>query len=78
MALPGNLLASSVDPYFPVLLFKRSIKLDPEAFPTLKDDKYQDNWHRTVCAMAKSQDIHQVLDYKYKPSTVEDNDLLSI
>jgi hypothetical protein len=32
--------------YSPVAMFRRTIKKDPSIFPTLKDDKYHDVWHR--------------------------------
>ena len=51
--------------------FKRSIKRDPSLFPTLKDEKYHDVWHRSFVNQARAQNFSQVLDESYTPITVE-------
>ena len=61
--------------YTPVDNFKRGIKRDPTYFPTLKDERYNDTWHRSFAAQARAQDVHNVLDPNYKPSTTEAKDL---
>jgi hypothetical protein len=38
--------------YSPVALFRRAIKKDPSLFPTLKDDRYHDVWHRSFKTQA--------------------------
>ena len=52
--------------------FKRGIKRDASQFPTLKDDAAWDNWNRSTTAQARAQDIADVLDPSYIPSTQED------
>jgi hypothetical protein len=49
--------------------FKRGIKRDPSQFPILKDDASWDNWNRSTKAQANAQDIADVLDHMYTPST---------
>ena len=61
--------------YTPVQTFKRNMKLDPSAFPTLKDDRYHDAWHRSVQNNARSQFVDNVIDPTYVPPTAEDGDL---
>ena len=63
--------------YSPVAMFRRSIKKDPSLFPTLKDDKYHDVWHRSFNTQAVAQDVSEVLDEKYVPVTVDDIALFS-
>jgi hypothetical protein len=60
---------------FPVDMFKRGIKRDPSVFPTLKDELLNDQWHRTFANQARAQDVSDVLDPSYKPSTPAENDL---
>jgi hypothetical protein len=56
-------------------LFKRGIKRDFKAFPALKDDKLNDQWHRTFVNMARAQDLSDVLNPKYIPQTTTAYDL---
>jgi hypothetical protein len=58
-------------------LFKRGIKRDFASFPTLKDDKQKDQWHRTFSNLARAQDLSDVLDENYSPITAADKDLFS-
>ena len=44
-------------------------------FPQLKDEKYNDNWHRTFETQARAQDVHNVVNPNYKPMTQEEMDL---
>jgi hypothetical protein len=55
--------------------FKRGIKRDGSQFPTLKDEKQYDNWQRTTTAQARAQDVAEVLDPTYTPTTMEDKAL---
>jgi hypothetical protein len=50
-------------------------KRDPTLFPTLKDEKFNDNWHCSFVNQARAQDVSEVLDPKYMPMTDKDNDL---
>ena len=53
--------------YTPAELFCRGIKRDPTLFPTLKDEKFNDNWHRSFVNQARAQDVSDVLDPNYVP-----------
>ena len=53
--------------YTPAELFRRGIKRDPTLFPTLKDEKFNDNWHRSFVNQARAQDVSEVLDPLYVP-----------
>ena len=53
----------------PVDSFKRGIKRDPTVFPTLKDEKLNDQWHRSFLNQARAQDIEDVLDPTFKPTS---------
>jgi hypothetical protein len=64
--------------YSPVAMFCRTIKKDPPLFPTLKDDKYHDVWHRSFNTQAVAQDVSKVLDETYHvPETADDIALFS-
>jgi hypothetical protein len=56
----------------PVDLFKRGIKRDPSVFPTLKDEKFNDQWHRSFANQARAQDLSNVLDSTFVASTASD------
>ena len=53
----------------PVDIFKRGIKRDPSVFPTLKDEKLNDQWHRSFANQARAQDLSDVLNITYVPSS---------
>ena len=55
--------------YSPAELFKKSIKKYPSHFPILKDDQYHDHWNRTFETQARAQDLAEVLDCSYIPTT---------
>ena len=40
-------------------------------FPTLKDEKYNDQWHRSFMTQARAQDVDKILDETYVPTTQE-------
>ena len=56
-------------------LFKRGIKRDPSLFPTLKDERYNDVWHRSFLTQARAQDVAEVLNPSYSPTSAEDMEL---
>jgi hypothetical protein len=63
-------LSSSSTPYSgqsPVDIFKRGIKRDTSVFPTLKDEKFNDQWHRSCANQARAQDVSAILDASYVP-----------
>ena len=58
-------------------IFRRGIKRDSTLFPTLKDEKFNDEWHRAFFNQARAQGVDKVLDANYVPSTQEDIDLFA-
>jgi hypothetical protein len=60
---------------YPIDLFKRGIKRDPTVYPTLKDELWNDNWHRSFANQARAQDLSDVLSAAYVPTTSAENDL---
>ena len=76
---PTSVKSSSSSPsapkYSPAELFRRGIKRDPSLFPTLKDEKLNDTWHRSFSNQARAQDVSEVLDPLYTPTTTEERDL---
>ena len=67
--------STSGSKYSLVDLFKRGIKRDPSLFPVLKDENYNDSWHRSFVTQAIAQDVANVLDAQYVPITSEEIDL---
>jgi hypothetical protein len=59
--------SSSATKKSPAELFRRGIKRDPSLFPTLKDEKFNDSWHRSFANQARAQDLSDVLDSSYAP-----------
>lgn len=58
--------------------FKRGIKRDIGLFPTLKQDKQWDVWHRAIQAQARAQDLMEILqDPPYVPVTPSDQGLFA-
>ena len=55
--------------------FKRSIKREKSDFMVLKDRKQYKTWISRLRATAAAQDVEEILDPDYKPSTQEDKDL---
>ena len=64
--------SSHTSSFSPVDMFRRAIKKDPSLFPTLKDDKYHDVWHRSFKTQAVAQDVSDVLNELYVPRTADD------
>jgi hypothetical protein len=56
-------------------MFKRGIKRDPSVYTVLKDELWNDNWHRSFANQARSQDFSDGLDPTYLPITPEEVDL---
>ena len=52
--------------------FKKYIKRDQALFPTLKDEKYQDGWHRSFVNQCRAQDLEEITDPNWTPSTPEE------
>ena len=55
--------------------FKRGIKRDTAQFSALKDDAAWDNWSWGTKAQAWAQDLSDVLNPSFTPTTIEDADL---
>jgi hypothetical protein len=67
-AMSVSKLSSSHSGYTPAEMFRRrGIKRDPTLFPTLKDEKFNDNWRRSFVNQAGAQDVSKVLDPSYVP-----------
>jgi len=52
--------------------FMKGIKRDPSLFPTLKDEKFHDSWHRSFKNQMHVQGLHQVIDPTYNPTTPDE------
>jgi hypothetical protein len=55
-----------------VLEFKKGIKRDPASFTVMKDNKQWDTVHRTLKAQACYQDVDDIINPTYVPTTAED------
>ena len=51
--------------------FKKGIKGEETAYPTLKDERYFDGFSRSLYITAKSHECEQVLDPDYTPTNAE-------
>ena len=56
--------------------FKRGNKRDATQFSILKDDAHWDNWNCSTTAKARAQDIADILDPKYVPSSADESALI--
>ena len=57
--------------------FKRSVKRDSSQFNNFKEGKYWDTWRRNTLATARAQNVDEVLDPSYSPSTAEEQSLFN-
>ena len=73
----GHTSASTAPKFSKVDIFRKGIKRDMSLFPTLKDKRFNDAWHRSFVAQARAQDVDKVLDGSYIPSTQEEKDLFT-
>ena len=73
----GRIRTSSSSKFSKADLFRKGIKRDPSLFPTLKDEKFNDSWHRSFMTQARAQDVDKVLDETYVPSSQEEKDLFT-
>ena len=51
--------------------FRKGIKREETAYPTLKDERYFDSFSRSLYITAKSHECEEVLDPEYTPSNSE-------
>ena len=54
-----------------MISFKKGIKREETAYPTLKDERYFDGFSRSLYITTKSHECEQVLDPDYTPSNAE-------
>ena len=54
---------------------KKHIKHNQTLFPTLKDEKYQDSWHRSFVNQCRRQDLKEIINPNYRPQTVEEQEI---
>jgi len=66
---PNGQAANASSSRDPVHEFKKDIKCGPSAFTELKEDKQWDQWYHSTQAQALAQDVSEILDTNYKPST---------
>ena len=50
-----------------LLNFKRGIKRDISAYPTLKDEKYYESFKRSVSVTARAHDCEEILQPTFRP-----------
>ena len=75
-AMPTNAASASANSTSKTAAaFKKGIKRDPSLFLVLKEDNQWDSWKRNLIATARAQDVGEVLDPLYTPSTEEENEL---
>jgi len=58
--------------------FLKGIKRDPSLFPTLKDEKFHDSWHRSFENQMHAQGLHQVIDTTYIASTPDEQAVFNL
>ncbi len=59
-------------------LFKKGIKRDITAFPTLKQDTPFDAWKQQTITQAHAQDCGEIITLTYQPDTQEDQDKFAL
>ncbi len=74
---PPPPLAKPTPMFTPAEMFRRGIKRDSTLFPTLKDEKFNDNWHRSFVNQARAQDVSEVLDPNYMPLDEQTQELFN-
>jgi hypothetical protein len=58
--------------------FKKGIKHDSGSFLMYKDEKQWDTWQCSTMAQARAQDVHEILDTSYLPTSSEDQQLFAM
>lgn len=74
---PGSIRSVSTPKLSKADMFRKGIKRDPSLFPTLKDEKFNDSWHRSFETQARAQDVYNVLDASYSPASQEEMELFT-
>jgi hypothetical protein len=62
----------------PAELFRKGIRRDQSLFPTLKNEKFHDSWHRGFENQAHAQLVAEVLDPNYVPSTPQEHEVFEM
>jgi hypothetical protein len=57
-------------------LFRRDIKKDSTVFPTLKDEKFHEDWHRSLINQARAQYVSDVIELSYVPVIAEEMEII--
>jgi Reverse transcriptase (RNA-dependent DNA polymerase) len=73
----GSNASTNPTSYSPADIFRRGIKKDATLFPVLKDEKFNDSWHRSFVNQARAQDLSEVLDPTYKPKSSSEEELFN-
>lgn len=74
LPVPTHTQSSHLNSNDPVVQFKKGIKRDPTVFPTFKQEKEWDSFHRSVLAHAENQDVGSILRDDWHPTP--DNEAL--
>ena len=67
----SNWLLQTRGKYMKFVSFRKGIKREETAYPTLKDERYFDSFSRSLYITAKSHECEDVLDPEYTPSNSE-------
>ena len=54
---------------------KKYIKRNQTLFPTLKDEKCQDSWHRSFVNQCRAQDLEEIINPNCVPQSVEEQEI---
>ena len=54
---------------------KKYIKRNQTLFPTLKDEKCQDSWHRSFVNQCRAQDLEEIINLNCTPQIVEEQEI---
>ena len=72
----GPISSTKPTGYSPVAIelmgFKKDIKREIAAYPSLKDERYCDGFKRSLFIVAKSHECNEVLDPTYTPGSAPD------
>ena len=74
---PGTNPTTQRTPIDPIREWKRGIKRDQDKFPTLKRDAGWKVWNNLFVTQANAQDVGNVLDPTYNPTTITEKALFA-
>jgi hypothetical protein len=61
----------------PISEFRKGIKRDASLYTVYKDEKQWDSWQRSTIALARAQNVEDILDSTYIPSNQDEADLFT-